>query len=117
MWSSANLVAHIKTFIQGLSDSDGKALYHTLSTLSGHDSWLDVEAGALTWALRMGPRGLAVGWEEGRTLAEMLYRAEQEDLVAHWEDQGCRDALAGLAKEFRARGMDVRKYIGGEECV
>ena len=34
-------------------------------------------------ALRIGPRGLALGREEGHTIVETLYTAEQEYLVAH----------------------------------
>ena len=110
---------HIMSVSVGeLPDSDTKALYHVLSTLAGSDSWLDLEyrehmfqIGAVVWALRVGPRGLAIGWEEGQTFVETLYAAEQEYLAAHAGVVGHKVALLKFAQHFRAWGVRVRKMV------
>lgn len=108
--------------VNELSKSDTQALYHVLTTLTGCSRWLDLEyrehlfeIGVIIWTLRVGPRGLAVGWKEGQTLAKTLYAAEQEHLVACRDISGHKDALVDFARRFRAWGVDVLCMIEAEE--
>jgi len=127
-WSNTEQAAndtlqHIMSVsITALSDPDTKALYQVLSTLAGSDSWLDLEyrehmfhIGAVVWALRVGPRGLAIGWEEGQTFVETLYAAEQEYLATHAGVIGHKVALLKFAQHFRAWGVRVRKMVEAVE--
>jgi len=123
-WSSAppapaQTLEHSMMSIQGLADYNRIALYHTLSKLLGHESWLDLEphphkfeAEAAMWILRVGPRGLAAGWDDGHTVMEVLYEAEREDRAAHESELGHRDALIMFAKQFRAWNVHMREKIG-----
>jgi hypothetical protein len=112
----------INVHVELLSVPDTKALYHVLSTLAGSSSFLDVEyreylfeISVFVWALRIGPRGLAQGWEDGLTTVEVLYAAEQECLTAHHQVDGYMEALVELGREFRAWGVKVRSMIDEAE--
>ncbi|KAF2025785.1 hypothetical protein EK21DRAFT_92970 [Setomelanomma holmii] len=83
--SSDDLGHVVSVWLSELSEPDSQALYHVLSTLAGYSISLDVQLGdtrleisIFLWALRLGPRGLAQGWEDGQTTIEALYAAEQQ---------------------------------------
>jgi hypothetical protein len=112
----------INVHVELLSVPDTKAVYHVLSTLAGCSSFLEFEyrehlfeISVFVWALRIGPRGLAQGWEDGRTTVEALYAAEQECLAAYCQVEGYMEALVELGREFRAWGVKVRSKIDEAE--
>jgi hypothetical protein len=109
--------------VELLSVPDAKALYHVLSALAGYNSFLDVEyrehlfeIGVFVWALRIGPRGLAQGWEDALTTVEVLYAAEQQCLAAYCHVDGYMETLDDLGKGLRAWGVKVRSMIDAGEA-
>ncbi|KAH3904375.1 hypothetical protein HBH56_235200 [Parastagonospora nodorum] len=100
------------------SESNQKALYHVLSTLVGYSCWLDADqhiqgfkTAPLLWALQLGPRGLARGWEEDKATIDILYRTECRYLAEDHDEAAIRDFI----QAFRAWGVKMRRLVDAEE--
>ncbi|KAH4061766.1 hypothetical protein HBI67_196830 [Parastagonospora nodorum] len=100
------------------SESNQKALYHVLSTLVGYSCWLDADqhiqgfkTAPLLWALQLGPRGLARGWEEDKATIDILYHTECRYLAEVHDEAALRDFI----QAFRAWGVKMRRLVDAEE--
>jgi len=100
------------------SESNQKALYHVLGTFVGYSCWLDADqciqgfkTTPLLWALQLGPRGLASGWEEDMATIDILYRAECKYLAEPHDGA----AIQEFVQAFRAWGVKMRRLIDAEE--
>jgi hypothetical protein len=73
------------------------------------------EIGVCLWALRLGPRGLAQGWEDGRKTIGALFVAEQRYLTVNREVADNVEVLRSLNRESCAWGRETRRCIMAEE--
>jgi len=104
-----------------------RRFYALLAKLLDDDKWAetdyklvkdgDFEISAVLWILKLGPRGLSHGWEDGKTTMAILMDEEEAWVLANIEDEKYEEKkqlLEDFADGICTWGLEVAKMMGEE---
>jgi hypothetical protein len=79
----------------------------------------DVEISVVIWALKIGPRGLAAGWKDGKSMLDILMDTEEVwvlNNIAESEYEGKKQILEDFADDLCEWGMELQ-HAGATEVT
>ena len=115
--------------LRSLSEYQQRAFNVLLTKLLGDANWAesdydvvtdgDFEISAVVWALKLGPRGLAAGWEAGKSTLAILMDEEEAWIlanIAHVKYNDKKQILEDYADAICGWALDLQRTVAdGDE--